>query len=58
LNLEIAVHNLKEGIASPDGLLLVTPEYNNSTPASSRTPSTGFLDGSFITGFEEFIGKK
>jgi chromate reductase, NAD(P)H dehydrogenase (quinone) len=29
-----AVTNLKDAIAAADGLLLVTPEYNNSMPAA------------------------
>lgn len=32
---------LKEKVVGADALLLVTPEYNNSIPARSRTRSTG-----------------
>lgn len=32
---------LKESIAAVDAVLFVTPEYNRSSPARSRTPSTG-----------------
>jgi chromate reductase, NAD(P)H dehydrogenase (quinone) len=32
---------LKEAVASADGLLLATPEYNNQSRAYSRTRSTG-----------------
>lgn len=35
-----AVVALKERVAAADGLLLVTPEYNQSIPGCSRTPST------------------
>jgi len=35
------VNQLKEAIIAADGVLLATPEYNNSIPGCSRTPSTG-----------------
>jgi chromate reductase len=35
------VQRLRSEISAADALLFVTPEYNYSVPASSRTPSTG-----------------
>ena len=36
-----AVRELREAIRGADAVLIATPEYNHSIPASSRTPSTG-----------------
>ncbi len=35
------VTQLKEAVADADGLLLATPEYNNSIPGVFKTGSTG-----------------
>jgi chromate reductase len=36
-----AVGRLRRAVAGADGVLISTPEYNASVPASSRTRSTG-----------------
>ena len=36
-----AVAELREAMRDADAVLIATPEYNHSLPASSRTPSTG-----------------
>jgi chromate reductase len=38
---EPTVSKFREAIATADGLLIATPEYNGSIPGVSRTPSTG-----------------
>ena len=51
------IHRLKDAITAADGLLLVTPEYNNSIPGVAKNAIDWFSGGAGTVSSRVFGGK-